>query len=248
MNMYRLLAAMFFCLAPAGVRSARADDAPANWGRTASHADFLQAARRPFLKHAWGRFEGSVQHRGKDGLRKVSLELGLLMHPEYLRAQFILEGNDVYNVMQAYTEEGVSNVRVDVPETTRAPSLRAFGITPSDITFSFLYWEFMEEELLDRVRGQLCRVFRLRNPQTFETVTAWFSVRYLGVLRVDFFKPGAADWHRRLEFTDFTREGELYYVRTAQLRGKDWKTMVTFDQAELALTSDALPPENLFRP
>jgi hypothetical protein len=212
-----------------------------------SAEQFLAVARRPFLQDAWAELEGKVQHKGPGGMVQAPLRLAVLMHRDYLRAQFTLDGTDVYNVTQSYAGTGIANVQVEQPGEIRAASLADLGVRVEDITFSFLYWELVGEEDPRRVRGHRCRVMTLRNPQTYGHVVACLSAKYVGPLRVEYYPPGAKEPARTLEFTDFKREGELYYVKTAQLRGDGWKTQVKFARAELALSQDTPPPESLFR-
>lgn len=215
-------------------------------GEKLTGAEFLALTRQPFLTSAWGRFKGYVQYKNDKKTVKADLTLSVMMHPDYLRAQFILEGKDVYTVTQAYADGGMSNVQITSPEKVEAIPLEDLGITVSDITFSFLYWDYIEELKPDTIRGQRCRVLRVRNPQTVETAKIWLSAKYAGPLRVEFYnRQGTSE--RTLEFTDFKREGDLYYVKTAQLRGKDWKTRVKFKEADLAESANRPPPDDLFR-
>lgn len=219
-----------------------ADDVePKDWPAV----DFLSAARQPFLTHAWGRFSGTVQYKSKKETVKADLTLAVLMRSDVLRAQFVLNDVDVYDVIQAYAENGMSNVRVNMPGKIKTTPIQELGVAVEDITFSFLYWDFVEELESQRVRGQRCRVLKLRNPQTLATAVVCFSEKYVGPLRVEFFKADGSQT-RKLEFTDFEREGDLYYVKSAQLRGDGWKTQVKFKKAELAESAKTPPPEDLF--
>lgn len=207
---------------------------------------FLDVARRPFLQNAWAKLAGTVQFKNDRESTTLPLSLSVLMHADYLRAQFILDGKDVYDVMQAYSEEGMSNVRIDLPERVSGPPLSDLGISVSDITFSFLYWDFQEELKGRKVRGQACRVMRLRNPQNYDEVVVCFSAKYVGPMRVEYFAAGRDTPSRWLEFTDFERKGDLYYVTAAQLRGEGWKTQIKFKDATIALSAETPPPEELF--
>lgn len=208
--------------------------------------EFLQVARRPFLQNAWARLSGTVQRKDRKRVIKVPLRLSVLMHPDYLRAQFIMDDKDVYNVTQAYAESGPSNVRIDLPDEFKTVKIEDLGVALEDITFSFLYWDFVEEQDRDTIRGQKCRVMKLRNPKTLEHVIVFFSIRHVGPLKVEHFSGDSTTPVRSLEFSEFKREGDLYYVKAARLEGPGWKTMVKFREADLALTKDRAPPDNLF--
>jgi len=211
-----------------------------------SSAEFLAAARRPFLQDAWARFTGDVQCK-KDGRTiKVPLQLAVLMHRDYLRAQFVIDGQDVYNVIQAYADEGVSNVQVELPATPGRVTLEDLGVNAADITFSFLYWDLLGEMPRQRVRGQDCRVLRMRNPQTLDQALVFCSAKYVGPLRIEHYRGDSQELLRWLEFTDFERTDKLYYVKAARLGGGDSDTRVKFGTAELAESSQRRPPEDLF--
>jgi hypothetical protein len=208
---------------------------------------FLKYARQPFVQNAWGRFSGTIQFRGENGKHKLPVYFSLLFRADFMRVQVILDETDVYNVMQVYYREGTPSITIEKPEAERAPSLADLGIKPEDITFSFLYWDLVKEVDGEEVRGHDCRVMNLVNPRTGDTATVWFSAEYLFPLKVICRDKGAAETEARtLEFTDFERHGDIWYVKNLRLEGNNWKTRVKFTDGEIFPTEDKLPPPNLF--
>jgi len=225
--------------------------AEADAGREAPPRDlppevFLESARQPFVQDAWGRFAGTVQYRGPAGRVKMPIYLAVMFQPDFMRAQVVLDRTAHYGIMQVYYSRGLPNITVQMPEQAPAVDLKTLGIEPKDITFSFLYWRFERELAMDEVRGQDCRVMELRHPDTGERVTAWFSADYFFPLQVVSHEADAGMPARTLEFTDFKKHGDIWYVTKLRLQGPDWKTQVKFGEGEIHLSADDPPPPDLF--
>ena len=210
---------------------------------------FLELARRPFTQNAWGQFRGRVQHRGPEGRYSMDLRLSLLLRRDFLRAQIVLDSKTVYNIMQVYYKDGLPNVTISEPRPEPEHGLQDLGIEPSDITFSFLYWQLEREHEAQEVRGHRCRVLELKHPETGDRVRAWFSAEHAFPLRVRTVDGGTSSVPRVIEFTEFKKEGELWYVKNLRLsKGTTWKTQVTFSRADMALAEEKPPPPSLFLP
>ena len=232
---------LVFGLAMAGAWAAD-DTSPAGMPAV----EFLARARQPFHNNAWGRFRGTVQHRTAEGTRKMDIALDILLDREYLRAQLVFAPDVVYRVTQAHGAAGLPTIHFEImPPEDKSP-LKDLGLRMEDVTLFVLYWDFIEELPGESVRGQTCRVMRLRNPQTFETVRVFLSAEYVAPLRVEFFRPEETEANRVMEFTDFERQGDLWYLKSVRIEGKDWKTQIKFTEAEIAASDQTPPPENLF--
>lgn len=207
---------------------------------------FLDLARRPFRNDAWGRFAGRIEHRSDAFDARMDVHLSVLFQRDLMRGQLVLDRRKLYGITQVYYAEGLPGTTLDLPENDEAPTLGDFGVRPEDLAFSFLYWAPLRELEMDDVRGRDCRVFRLRNPNTGEEVQAWFSVEYLFPLKADWYDADAESPTRTLEFTDFERDGDLWYVKSFRLEGEGWKTRVKFVDGELHLVEKESPPPDLF--
>ena len=207
---------------------------------------FLIRARQPFAQNAWGRFSGTVQHRGPLGKAKMPISVGMLFGTDFLRAQFLLDGFAVYSIRHSYAEGSSSQVDLRVPSREPEIGLTALGIAPEDVTFSFLHWDFVKELDRDKIRGQPCRVMQLRHPDTEDWADVWFSAEHFFPLKVEVHPPGEGEVARTLEFTDFKRHGDMWYIKSLTLEGPNWKTQVKFGEGEIELTEEKPPPVGLF--
>jgi hypothetical protein len=213
---------------------------------------FLRVARRPFRNNAWGRFAGIIQHRSDTLKTKMQIHMSMLFQEDLMRGQLVLDRHKLYGITQVYYAKGVPGTTLDIPENEEKPTLDDLGVRAEDLAFSFLYWTPVAELEMDKVRGRECRVFKFKHPQTGERVTAWFSVDYLFPLKAAWFEPSEEGngevVKRTLEFTDFERDGDLWYIKAFRLQGEGWKTRVKFVDGELHLCEDEPPPPNLFLP
>ncbi|OPZ29566.1 MAG: hypothetical protein BWZ02_00972 [Lentisphaerae bacterium ADurb.BinA184] len=215
-------------------------------GASMTAEEFLLRSRRPFHNHAWGRFRGTVQNRAKGGSSKRDIAVDLLINENFLRAQVVFDPDVVYRVTQAHGAGGLPTLHFEVmPPESRSP-LKALGLRLEDVTFFVLYWNLVEELPGETVRGQACRVMRLRNPQTFETVKVSFSTEYMAPLRAEFYPPAGGAATRVMEFTDFERQGNLWYIKSVRIEGPDWKTQIKFTDATIADSQRRPPPDDLF--
>ncbi len=211
-------------------------------------SEFLLYARQPFVQNAWGRFMGVIQYRGAAGRRaKLPIQMSVMFRQDFMRAQITLDDRAVYNIMQVYYATGLPHVTISMPEVETVPSLADMGLKPKDVTFSFLYWELVEERAMEKIRGRDCRVMQLRHPETEEEVTAWFSADYFFPLRVLSFEAGEKIHSRELEFTDFKKHQDIWYVTELRLEGRGWKTRLKFGDGEIHPGEEQAPPPNLFR-
>lgn len=212
--------------------------------------EFLRYAQRPFIQDAWGYFAGTVQHRGDTGVERIPVQLSILFKKHLMKAQLLLDGTQEYNITQIYMGDTTPEVTVTEPEHTEGKvQLSDFGLYPRDITFAFLYWDFVKEDSrTEKVRGQKCRVMVLDDPRSKGRARVWFSAKYLFPLRVHMLAGEEDRVMRELEFTDFKRHDKIWYIKALRLEGTDWKTRVNFREAELAYSTDEEPPPNLFAP
>lgn len=208
--------------------------------------EFLAYARRPFVNNAWGRFHGRVQHKREGTVIKRPVYLGVLFKQDFMRAQVVLDRKHIYNVMQVYFAAAAPLVTVAEPDTEPEVSLADLGIKPDDITFSFLYWTFVEEQESTSHRGQQCRVMKLRNDKTSQYVICEFSANYFFPLKVAYYSDDSDTPSRTIEFTDFEKHGDIYYVKEMRLHGNGWKTRVQFRDGDIFKTDEKQAPPNLF--
>jgi len=217
---------------------------------TLSAEQFLAIARRPLLDDAWVRAAGEIQARLANGKRRrADLALDARFLPDSFRGELLVNGRALCRILQDFSP-GAGKGRRETGLAAAGPgleALKAFGILPEDVSLSFLYWDLVRELPRDSVRGQSCRVFVLRRPDGKRWVHLWLHAHYVFPMRVLWFDQLNDGPARTLEFKDFKRRGELWFLRELVLIGKDWKTRVVLRRIDLARTTDRPPPANLFR-
>jgi hypothetical protein len=209
-----------------------------------SAADFLREAQEPFRQSAWGHFTGSLLHVGERRRHKLDLSLVLRFEPEQLRARIVLGGNQVYGIAQQYRTTPPT-VSLELPVQEGEYGLYDFGVDPEDLTFAVLYWQLRREHDPETIRGQACRVFDLAHPNRASWARVWFVRDYRFPVKVLWFEGEEEEPRRTLEFTDFRKQENVWFVEKLILRGKDWKTQIVFAQGELHLDEETPMPDDL---
>lgn len=237
----RLLSVCFVVFAVCGL-SAAEPGGPA----ALPPGEFLRRAQQPLLQDAWAHMSGKLQHRGNEGKEKLPIRASMLFGRDSLRTEIVLDGAKVYGVAQVYSADEVPTVTLTLPEDDGGATLQSLGIDPEDITFSFLYWDLERELPPDSVRGQPCRILELTHPGKKQTARVWLSAHHLFPLKVWWFRDHEETAWRTLEFKDFKRKDDLWFVKEILLTGEKWKTKVTFGEVEGASVTEQAPPADLF--
>lgn len=209
-----------------------------------SAEEFLEYARRPFVDNAWGYFKGDVQHKSED---VIPVEMSILFKPDFIRCQVVLEEDKIYDINQVvFGGSAEPALTIDFPASDpEGDFLDMLGIHSTDITFSFLFWELREQKDDIRVRGRKCRVMELEHPQQSKKAIVAFSAKHFFPLKVDFYGEGE-EFERSVEFTDFKKYKDFWYVKSLRITGDSWKTRLHFSEAELARVEDKEVPSELF--
>jgi len=197
--------------------------------------EFLAALREPLRTDTWGEITGTITYNGAKKQRKSGdLRVRITFTPTSMAAQVTLNDVNVYGFEQTHAENNKVKSFLDMPSDEQAPGLFEFGITPEDLTFSFIYWDFIEELPRSRSRMNECRVMRLADPNGKGTVQVWFSAEYGFPMEAWWFRPGENRPWRKLIMKGAKRyENGLWFVKEMRMDGDDWKTRVVFDFAQL---------------
>ncbi len=196
---------------------------------------FLEALRQPLRADTWGEITGKLtcQRKGADKLTG-QMRLRLTFTESSLHAQINLDDRNVYGFEQLHKIGEPIKCSLDLPENETSPSLFDFGLQPEDLTFSFLYWDFLEELPRRTHRGLQCRVLRLADPKGSGTATVCFSAEYGFPLQVSWYRAQVSKPWRELEMKGAKRfSSGMWFVKEMILQGEDWKTRVIFDFANL---------------
>ena len=179
-------------------------------GDKLSAASFLSIMRNPPGRHSWANMEGTAVHR-RSGAKtiKAPLRLGLLFTPVQTIAQLDFNNGEIYNIGQTLGKNAKTVLTKKFPDTLKA-QLPLYGIEPQDLAMSFLYWDLLREEESERLKGQLCRKFILKEQDKngkYLRVSA--SARYFFPVKAEFFHtdPSQKDAtaYKTLEITHFLR-------------------------------------------
>ena len=222
---------------------------PGTW----SPERFLQVVRRPITANGWAQFEGYMVHKDKTSTRRKDLKIAATFNPRHVRAKIVFPKGGGYWINQTYKGQraGAENtVETDIKETDDpAPevSLDSLKLRAQDITFSFLRWKFLKEHEPKTYRGLACRVMDVSSPDKKATARLWVSRKYLFPVKVVWFKTKNAQTRlRRMEFTEFKKHSEYWFVKTVKYYGKDWRSKLVLEHAVIRRAEEQPPPEKLF--
>ncbi len=196
---------------------------------------FLQEVRRPLRQDVWGEITGRIQHINAEGKSlEGELRVRITFTSTSLHAQLVLNEKNVYGFEQQHKPEEKVSTALSMPDNEVQPGLFSFGLEPEDLTFSFLYWDFVEELPSQKSRLRDCRVLKLAHPDGKGTVEVWFDAKLGFPMAASWFQNGKDSPWRQLEMKGAKRhENGLWFVKEMRLDGDDWKTRVIFDFASL---------------
>ena len=199
-----------------------------------SAKEFLAEVRKPLRIDAWGEFTGKVTYKSNDKSVKGDLRVRITFTQSSMHTQIVLNDKNVYVLEQTHKDGEAVKAKIEPPAKEEKPGLFDFGIDPEDLTFSFIYWDFIEELPRKSSRLRECRVMRLKDPTGDGTVNVWFSAKHGFPMEAWWYKEGQEKPWRKLEFKGAKRfENGLWFVKEMRLEGNDWKTQVRFDHVEL---------------
>ncbi|NMA45042.1 MAG: hypothetical protein GX945_00620 [Lentisphaerae bacterium] len=200
-----------------------------------SAEDFLREVRRPLRTDAWGEITGSITHKTGDSTSvKGVIRVRITFTPESMHAQVVLNDVNVYGFEQKHGPDDKTSAVLDLPEEERAPGLFSFGVIPADLSFAFIYWDFVEELPRQSSRRRECRVMKLADPKSEDTVQVWFSAQHGFPMEAWWYHHGDDKPWRKLELKGAKKHANgLWFVKEMRLEGQGWKTLVRFDHAEI---------------
>ena len=212
---------------------------------------FLDRARYPRTGRSMAALDGIMQYKKQGGtMESVPIYLGLLIEPGKTRGQLILNEDEGYWIDQLLRQSAAGGVTIAVrPMRTRPEQSRLlrYGLNPTDLTMGFLHYDLVKELPPGRIKGLPCRILVLAS-KGGEAVRVYILRDYYFPLKVEFFADAASaeknqNLLRTLEIGSFRKKNDLYYAEVINLHGPDWRSRVTFHQAELSVPPvGALPP------
>jgi hypothetical protein len=224
-------------------------------GKTMPVKEFLEIVQYPRMLESWARLDGTVYHKSKGKDLKVPIELRARFTEKEWRMQIIVNNAERYLVRQIPADGVVgTSVIEEQPAPKDGVSLASLMLRPSDITLSFLYWDFDQELEPEHVSTMSCRVLQLKHPKTGETVRAWIATEFFFPLRVAWYAPKATEPYRQLDFKGTQKitssvdpKHQFVMVNEVTITNPGWKTRVVFDQVKGDEVTGKLPePKDLF--
>ena len=197
--------------------------------------EFLTEIRRPLSQDVWGEITGRITH-APSGKAQIAggLRVRITFSSGALHAQLVLNEQNVYGFEQKHLPGEPVSTSLSKPDNDIALGLFDFGLELEDLTFSFLYWDFLEELPRQKNCMRNCRVMKLAHPDGQGLVQVWFDTELGFPLEVWWFKTGEnSPWRKLLMKGAKKHDNGLWFVREMRLDGNNWKTRVIFDFASL---------------
>ena len=201
------------------------------------------------MQECWAKLQGSVRHkRGGKSIRGIPIEIRAHLTVDEIVAQIVFNHQERYLATQRFIGgEGSGTVILQRDTDDNRVRARDVGLRPDDITLSFLYWNFDHEYPEEKVRGQDCRVVRLRNPLVSDFVKVWISKKYVFPLKVEWSRTMDSGHYRTLEFSGFAKIKDAWIIKELKIRGPEWKTIVKLkDNIVESVTPNKSIPDDLF--
>lgn len=183
----------------------------------------------------YGVLDGSAVHVRREKGRKITEEypcfMALIITPEKSITQIILNNEEGYLVGRL---AGKSTSIRSIGK--KGSVMERIGISPRELSMSFLDDEFVRELPSQSVRMVKCRVMLLKNKNNSEWTKIYVAAEYFFVLKAEFFKNEPAEKSipdRTLEVDSFAKKNDLYYTSSLALYGPGWRTDISFDKADM---------------
>lgn len=222
--------------------------------KTMPISEFMKFARNPYPVSSYAALEGEVRHLRRGGKpESVPIYFGIILQPERMTGQIILDGNEGYMLGQTRrsgsSETTVVPMKSNTGDAGSENRLGHMGIRPSDLTMSFLYYPVVRELESESVRTVPCRVVLLESPDKKEQVKVYIARDHYFPLKAEFFEGAAGGTpFRTLEVNSFRKSDGFYYIDRIGLFGPGWRTSIEFDKSADVGKFDPARPPKVIRP
>jgi Outer membrane lipoprotein-sorting protein len=225
--------------------SAQLRPAPVDPAKQTSQ-EFLKTTRDQLLGNCWLKLGGRANFRAKDGSR-LKLDIGLSAELKPLELTFMSTLDQ--ETVKLHHDFGLRK-KTAILEDGRlkiGSKYDVLGIRPEDLSMSFLYWNFQRED--DRkalgVARIACRVFQLANPDSLdEYAMVWISEKYLGPVKVEWYRGSAKTPFQSLEFTEFTEVNKVWVPTIIEMANDKGELQLKFEKLDAAFSKES--PAQLF--
>ncbi len=205
----------------------------------------LDILKHPGGGETWGKFDGELMHRRTGGeVEKVPFYFAVTIRKQRMNGQIIFDNSEGYNIGQNFT----SGIGMVVPLREGGYGEKAmmsrFGVSPSDLTMSFLHYPFLSEEGVESFRMLSCRKLRFAVPEEEGggSVLVWVTAYFMPI-KAEFFRPGETAPYRTVEIDAFGSKNGLYYAESLNIYGPGWRTKINFSKSDAGLNSGGIPAD-----
>ena len=214
----------------------------------ADTARLVAGMRNPPLADSWAIMEGQIEHkaRGKKTIR-LPISFRARFMPERSLGQLIFNEQERYLIGQSFADKAEGTSVIPQKEAVEGDtSLADVGIRPSDITLSFLYWDFVADRGEDRLKTQPCRIIELQHPGGQDKARVWVSIKHQFPLQVQWYTADSDKPYRELEISKLKKVNEVWIISQVKISNPGWKTAIKFKDIELYMANEDPIPDDLF--
>jgi len=210
--------------------------------------EFLDLSRKQLLGNCWMRMSGNINGRAKDGTRRKRLKINCAAQLVPNKITFMAAINKSQSFKVEHVFGKVHKLSVLEDKRGKNSEFEKIGINPEDLSLAFMYWDYIKEldrEVIGLSRIE-CRRFLLADPDSGTFVKVSISVKYLGPLKVEWYKKGALKKkpHQVLTFEDFAETNKVWHPVEVKIINDKGELQVRFEKVEAAF-SEAIP-KNLY--
>ncbi len=209
--------------------------------------DFLRLVRTPVATGSWVKLAGKINHRRRTKEGNISqegqLSVAILFTKIMALGQVVIDDKEAYSIGQNFKNKSTSVTPIKKGGYKNS-LLSQFGVKATDLTFSFIYWDFVKELPQESLRGQKCRIFILKDKNTQQIAKVYFSMMALFPMKITWYKvteqnknKTAKDFkinekskEREMEMNSFRKQDDMWIVTGINLYGGDnsWRTRISF--------------------
>ncbi|MGL4854933.1 MAG: hypothetical protein ACRC37_06740 [Lentisphaeria bacterium] len=225
----------------------------------ADSLEFLKSVRAPRMAGTWAKMSGVANHKReqintptvkqKALNARANIYVGMRFRNDMMNGKVLFDDNELYAVAQTFSAgiAGATSNKEGCLKNNADRMRDTFGISVSDLTLSFLFWDFSRELPSERINLMECRVLELSNNNIGEHVRVWIYPAWLAPLKVQWFKKGQNKAYREAEFSEVQEvKKNLYMIKSIVLKGDSWKTMIKFNKIEADRSSETPIPSDIF--
>ncbi|MCM8531831.1 MAG: hypothetical protein NE330_11770 [Lentisphaeraceae bacterium] len=209
--------------------------------------DFLELCQKQLLGNCWLKMSGRMNVRATIGERQphMSISCAAQLVPNKITFKATLNKAESFKVEHVFGKK--HDTKVLENKLGKENGFSKVGIKPSDLSLSFMYWDYIKEYERDSL-GVLrvkCRVLLLGNPDGSEFAKVWLSEKHLGPLKVQWFVDLKKGPKQELTFEDFAEKNKVWVPLEVKITNKKGDLQIKFEDIDAQFSAQI--PENLYK-